>query len=81
MQVKVLFFAQARDHAGTAERQLECAEGARVSDLLDRLTAEIPTLAVLRPHLAIAIDGELVRGDALLVAGGEVALLPPVSGG
>lgn len=81
MKVRVLFFAQAREQAGASERQLECGEGDRVSDLLDRLVADAPSLALLRPHLAVAINGELVRGDAPLVAGGEVALLPPVSGG
>lgn len=81
MQVRVLFFAQAREHAGTPERELECPAGARVSDLLERLVADAPGLAALRPHLAIAVDGELVRGDAALTAGAEVALLPPVSGG
>lgn len=81
MQVKVLFFAQAREHAGASERELECGEGDRVSDLLDRLVADVPALSALRPHLAVAINGELVRVDARLIAGGEVALLPPVSGG
>lgn len=81
MQVRVLFFAQAREQAGSAERHQQCREGARVSDLLDSLVADIPGLGALRPHLAVAIDGELVRGDAPLVADAEVALLPPVSGG
>jgi molybdopterin converting factor small subunit len=35
----------------------------------------------LVPHLALAVDGELLRGDAPLRAGCELALLPPVSGG
>jgi len=81
MHVKVLFFAQARDHAGGAERQQVCRDGATVSELLDSLVNEMPGLAALRPHLAVAIDGELVHGDRPLMAGAEVALLPPVSGG
>ncbi len=81
MQVTVLFFAQARDQAGASERQQPCRDGATVSELLDGLVADLPALASLRPHLAVAIDGELVRGDAPLRAGAEVALLPPVSGG
>lgn len=81
MRVRVLFFAQARDHAGTSELDLECREGASVAELLDRVVADAPGLASIRTHLAVAVDGELVRGDARLPAGAEVALLPPVSGG
>jgi molybdopterin converting factor subunit 1 len=79
--VTVLFFAQAREHAGRARGTLELPEGSRVADALARLEREHPALAPLWPHLAVAVDRRLVRGDAVLADGVELALLPPVSGG
>ena len=81
MTVKVLFFAQARDHAGAAHDSLELGENARVADALTLLRERHPGLAPLWPHLAIALNGELVAGEAAIPAGAELALLPPVSGG
>jgi len=77
----VLLFAQAREQAGAGRLELELPAGSRVSDALAALTRDHPGLVALRPNLAVALDGELVRGDVLLAAGAELALLPPVSGG
>jgi len=81
MTITVLFFAQAREHAGRARGTLELPDGSKVADALARLEREHPALAPLWPHLAVAMDQRLVKGDALLADGAELALLPPVSGG
>ena len=81
MIVTVLFFAQAREHAGRARGTLELPEGSRVADALAALERAHPALAPLWPHLAVAVDQRLVRPDVLLAHGAELALLPPVSGG
>jgi molybdopterin synthase catalytic subunit len=79
--VTVLFFAQARDRAGSARTEIELPDGSRVSDALAALERAHPALEPLWPHLAVAVDGRLTRPDAPLFAGAELALLPPVSGG
>jgi molybdopterin synthase catalytic subunit len=81
MTIVVLLFAQARERAGTSRTSLELPEGSRVSDALAALEARHPGLAALREHLAVAVDQRLVRGDATIAPGAELALLPPVSGG
>jgi MoaE-MoaD fusion protein len=81
MRIRILFFAQARDRAGHAERQIELPEGSRVADLKQRVRADHPALEPLWAHLAIAVDGRLAEESAALKDGAEVALLPPVSGG
>ena len=81
MTVKVLFFAQARDHAGAANETLEVGDGARVADAVALLRERHPGLSALWPHLAIAVDGELAGPETMLRAHAEIALLPPVSGG
>ena len=77
----VLFFAQARDHAGVSASALELPAGSRVADALAAIRAAHPALDPLLGHLAVAVNGELVSRDASIPAGAELALLPPVSGG
>lgn len=81
MIVEVVLFAQAREHAGAERLTLTLPEGSRVADARAQLAAMHPALSDLLPVTAFALDGELVRGDALLAHGVELALLPPVSGG
>lgn len=81
MKLIVLAFASARDAVGAAEIAVELADGTDLAALRELLTARHPELAALWPRLAVAIDGELVRGNPALRDGQEVALLPPVSGG
>ncbi len=81
MQGTVLFFAQVREQMGAASAAWELPQGSCVQDLLTSLEASHPGIRALRPHLAVAMNGELVRGDTELVQGAEMALLPPVSGG
>jgi len=61
--------------------EIDLDPGSRVADLRTRLEREHPGLTPLWPRLAVAIDGQLVRPEAELAPGVEVALLPPVSGG
>ena len=81
MTFTVLFFAQARDRTGCSECALELPDGSRVTDALARLRTKYPGLEPLVPHLAVAMNGELVPRETPLCAGAELALLPPVSGG
>ena len=81
MKIRLLAFASAGDALGATELELEVPDGSRVADLRVRLDREYPKLGPLWPRLALAVDGRIVSGDAPLVDGAEVALLPPVSGG
>jgi molybdopterin synthase catalytic subunit len=81
MKVHVLFFAQARERAGSPGAELALPDGSGLDDALAALRREYPALDPLWPHLAVAVDGRLARVGAPLADGAEVALLPPVSGG
>lgn len=80
VKVRVLAFATAGQLLG-GNRDVELADGARLSDLKRVLEAENPRWAALWPRLALAVGGQLRQDDAELQNGVEVALLPPVSGG
>jgi molybdopterin converting factor subunit 1 len=79
--MKVIFFARARDLAGTGEIDLDVSVGGRVADLRRLLAERLPNLANLLPHCAVAVNDEYAADEAVLGAGDRVALLPPVSGG
>ena len=81
MTVKVLFFAQAREKAGTSQLDLDLPDGSRVSDALALIQSRVPALEALAPHLAVAVNGEVSPPGRPIPPGAELALLPPVSGG
>ncbi len=74
-------FAAAREALGVDTVSISLEEGARVSDLLDALAEGYPEIARLRPSLAVAVNHEIARGERVLLADDEVALIPPVGGG
>ena len=76
MRVAVKLFAALREQAGTRERELELADGARVHDVWAALgLGEEPR------GLLYAVNRAYVDRGAALADGDEVALIPPVSGG
>lgn len=79
---RVLLFGPLRDVAGWRERTLDPAP-ATLSALRDLLAGEDPALgeALARKGVQIALDQAIVRGDAAIAPGAEVAFLPPMSGG
>jgi molybdopterin synthase catalytic subunit len=77
MHVRVRLFAALRELAGTAERDLELPDGARVGDVW----ARIPELGAEPPGLLYAVNKEYVDAGRELSDGDELAVIPPVSGG
>ena len=78
MRVSVRLFAGLRERAGTDRLDVELSDGATVADLL----AVLPATAVGDPMpCVVAVNREYSPGSAVLTAGDEVALVPPVSGG
>ena len=82
MTINVRLFAVLRERAGRDAFELELPDGATVADLLDE-AARQPGLDDLLPALPVraAVNREYADPDAILSAGDEVALIPPVSGG
>ena len=81
MQVRTLFFASYRDAVGTPALELELPEGATVGDLVVDLRGRGAPVDRLPAAPAVAVNRTLVRGDAALAHGDEIAFLPPVAGG
>ena len=80
---RVLLFGRLRDVAGWRERRIEPTP-ATVAVLRAQLAAEDAALgeALAQPSVRVAVDHEVIKGDdASLSHAGEVAFMPPMSGG
>jgi molybdopterin converting factor subunit 1 len=81
MQVTVKLFAVARQRAGRDAVTLELPAEATVRQLRGALCEQCPPLADLLPHVRIAVNSEYASDTQVLPRAGEIALIPPVSGG
>jgi len=82
--VRLRFFASLRETLGTGDEQLELPDD--VSDIatltgLLQNRGEPWNSALADPRLHIAINREIVKRDAPVVDGDEIAWFPPVTGG
>jgi molybdopterin converting factor subunit 1 len=80
MPVQILYFAGARDAAGTSRETLARAP-ATVGELRRALAQAHPRLAAVLERSRIAVDQEFAEDAAPLRDGAEVAIVPPVAGG
>jgi molybdopterin synthase catalytic subunit len=81
MRLEVRTFGGLAERAGLTALVIELPDGASVAELRRAVASAHPALAPLMDRVAVAIDLEVARDDAVLEAGQEVALLPPVAGG
>lgn len=79
---RVLMLGRLRDVAGWRERTLDEAPDT-VSALRELLAREDPALgqALAGKGVQAAVNKALVRADAAIAPGDEIAFLPPMSGG
>lgn len=81
MQVRLRFFAAAREAMGQTAISLEVLDGSTVGDVRARLRAEHPAFAALPAAMMVSVNLEYRTPDHRLSDGDEVAFIPPVSGG
>lgn len=78
--VTVLYFAAARERAGTDSERLDLA-GMTVQAAMDAIVARHPNLAAIRPHLRVALNQAFAEATTQIPPGAELAMIPPVAGG
>jgi len=79
--MRVLFFAQTKDAAGTSEMTLAIPGHCRTDQLWHVLVSARPELAAFRSITRLARNGEYTDDKTVFCDADEVALIPPVSGG
>jgi molybdopterin converting factor subunit 1 len=81
IHVKLVYYGQARDAAGTREEDFTLPERASVNLLLDKSLKAHGKLEKIRGIMKVAVNEELAEKSQVLRDGDTVALLPPVAGG
>ncbi len=86
MMVRAVFFASLREAVETEFLDVEIGDGAGLRDLRQGLAARLGAdqmAALDAAEVRVAINRRLVHNgeESVLVAGDEVAFMPPVTGG
>jgi len=81
INVKLKFFASAREAVGSKEVEMQVESGSSANDVLEQLIEEYPELKDQEKHLVLAVNKQTGRSDKMIKDGDEIAVLPPVSGG
>ncbi len=81
ISVQLLFFGAARDATGCGEEELAVRAPATAATVLADVLARYPDLRRFGRALLVAVNEEYAGPDAVVRAGDEIAVFPPVSGG
>lgn len=82
IQVKVLFFAKAREITGKKEWYIVVPQKLSYTDLVDKVITHF-NLENIRDTLILAVNEEFVPLNSTLILSqkDEIAVIPPLSGG
>lgn len=79
--MRVLFFAQTKDAAGTSELEMKLPSQSGLEEIWRALVTARPALAPFQTSTRLARNGEYANDRTIFNDTDEVALIPPVSGG
>lgn len=81
IRVKMIYFAQAREAAGTKDEEFRLEGQPRIRTAVSKAFEVHPELKKLEKALKVALNEEITQKNVSLRDGDRVALLPPVVGG
>lgn len=81
-QVKILFFAKAREIIGRKECYITVPRSVSYTNLTDKIIGQFK-LESIRDTLILAVNEEFIPSDRILTLSekDEIAVIPPLSGG
>lgn len=82
VEIKVIFFAYAKEVAGCKQSTLRLPKSLSYSQLLNTLV-DTYSLAAIKNNILISINEEIFESNTFinLNCGDEIAIIPPLSGG
>ena len=81
MKVRVQFYSQLRDLAGTHEVTVDLPEGGTIADLLEKLYEDAPALRARDKSILVGAGVEFVDRHYQPKSGEEISVMPPAQGG
>lgn len=81
VRATVLFFAGARERAGTGRVDVELKQGSSIGDAIELALTTVERSGNLPSNVMLARNGNYVDGSEPMMDGDEIAVIPPVSGG
>ncbi len=81
MILNIQLFATLKANTGLSSVNIELAESATVTDLMDSMREDFPSISPLLKSSLVAVNHEFAAADQVLNPGDEIALFPAVSGG
>ena len=81
LKVKVVYFGQAREFAGTREDEIAVQGPLNLEKLISEVVENHPNLAKILKLIQPLVNGRVVPQDTEIRDGDRVAFLPPVAGG
>jgi molybdopterin synthase sulfur carrier subunit len=81
ISIQVKLFAIYQEVLGTSQIERQVAIGTSVGQVLAQIIDQYPVLAPWQAVTRLGVNLQIVSPETVLVAGDEVVLIPPVSGG
>ncbi len=81
LEVKVKFFASARQAVGEKDIDITIKTNSRVEDLMEIIYERYPELKEMEDHLLVSVNKDRSDKKDPLKDGDEIAVMPPVTGG
>ncbi len=81
VRATILFFAGARERAGTGRVDVELKQGSSIGEAIELALTTVGRSGNLPSNVMLARNGNYVDGSEPMMDGDEIAVIPPVSGG